>query len=54
MADCAYMVTRNQADSFGGMKMTEKWADIYKPQEMRSAKTIKDDICNRINRMRSE
>lgn len=54
MADCAYMATKNQADSFGGMKMTEKWADIYRPQENRDAETIKNDICNRINRMRSE
>ena len=54
IADCAYMATKNQADSFGGMKMTEKWADMYRPQENRDAETIKNDICNRINRMRSE
>lgn len=48
------MVTKNQAESFGGMKMTEMWDDMYRPQEIRDAETIKNDIRNRINRMRSE
>lgn len=54
IADCAYMFTKSQAENFGGMMMNEKWADIYRPQEIRDAEAIKNDICNKINRMRSE
>lgn len=54
MTDGIKACTEDIADSFGGQEMTERWLNIYKLQDTRDADTIKKDICNRINRMRSE
>lgn len=42
------------AGAFGGSELTERWSDLYKPQEVKDAETIINRITEKLNRMRSE
>lgn len=54
MSDGVKACADTLAESFGGAAFTDRWADIYKPQETRDAETIKNNICDKLDRMRSE
>lgn len=45
----------NLVSAFGtGSEMSERWSDIYKPQEKRDAESIKKSITEKIRAMRSD
>lgn len=44
----------NTAGAFGGSELTERWNDIYKPQEVKDAETIINNMKDKLNRMGSE
>lgn len=48
MTDSLKASTENMADAFGGNVMTLRWADIYSPEETRTANEIISNIRNKI------
>lgn len=54
MTDGMKACSTNLADTFGGSELTERWDDLYKPQEVKNAEAIINNIKDKINRMRSE
>lgn len=54
MTDGIKACSANLAEAFGGSELTERWNDLYKPQEVKDAETIKRTIIDKLDRMRSE
>lgn len=54
MTDGIKACSANLAGAFGGSELTERWNDLYKPQEVKDAETIKRTIIDKLDRMRSE
>lgn len=42
----------NLAGAFGGSEIGDRWNDLYKPQVVRDAQEIINNISEKLNRMR--
>lgn len=42
----------NLAGAFGGSEISDRWNDLYKPQVVRDAQEIINNISEKLNRMR--
>lgn len=42
----------NLASAFGGSEISDRWNDLYKPQVVRDAQEIINNISEKLNRMR--
>ena len=54
MTDGIKACAGNTAGAFGGSELTQRWNDLYKPQDVRDAETIKSTISEKLNRMGSD
>lgn len=55
MTDGINACAGNLVSAFGtGSEMSMSWSDIYKPQEIRDAESIKKSITEKIKAMRSD